>query len=91
MFAVCVEVSEVDRLDTLRSTIALLPEENQEVLHCLLFFLQDISQHADEHQVSMMIYVVMTFSWLDRLIPAYCSFHLLEIYVTSCLSDVCVC
>lgn len=45
------DVPVSQRLEALQTAVILLPEENQEVLHCLLLFLGDIAEHADEHQV----------------------------------------
>lgn len=40
------------RLEALQTAVILLPEENLEVLHCLLLFLGDIAQQADQHQMN---------------------------------------
>ncbi|KAK7496603.1 hypothetical protein BaRGS_00012255 [Batillaria attramentaria] len=40
------------RLEALQTAVILLPEENLEVLHCLLLFLGDIAEHAHEHQMN---------------------------------------
>ncbi|XP_076446493.1 rho GTPase-activating protein 7-like isoform X2 [Babylonia areolata] len=40
------------RLEALQTAVVLLPEENREVLHCLLLFLGDIAEHADKHQMN---------------------------------------
>ena len=47
----CTDVPQSQRLEALQTAVILLPEENREVLHCLLLFLGDIAQHADKHQV----------------------------------------
>ncbi|XP_046371993.2 rho GTPase-activating protein 7-like isoform X3 [Haliotis rufescens] len=40
------------RIEAIQAAIVLLPDENREVLQSLLLFLSDISQHADEHQMT---------------------------------------
>ncbi|KAL8559548.1 hypothetical protein ACOMHN_018711 [Nucella lapillus] len=40
------------RLEALQTAVVLLPEENREVLHCLLLFLGDIAAQADKHQMN---------------------------------------
>ncbi|XP_070197545.1 serine-rich adhesin for platelets-like isoform X2 [Littorina saxatilis] len=45
-------VPKEQRLEALQTAVILLPEENREVLHCLLLFLGDIAQHSDEHQMN---------------------------------------
>ena len=55
------DVPQSQRLEALQTAVILLPEENREVLHCLLLFLGDIAQHADKHQVCVCVRVCMLF------------------------------
>ncbi|XP_023224842.1 rho GTPase-activating protein 7-like isoform X2 [Centruroides sculpturatus] len=45
-------VPEEQRLDALRAAILLMPDENREVLHTLLTFLNKVYQHAGENQMT---------------------------------------
>ncbi len=48
---VVADVSPKERLDALQAAILLLPDENREVLQCLLSFLADMALSAAENQV----------------------------------------
>lgn len=45
-------VPEEQRLDALRAAILLMPDENREVLHILLAFLNKVYEHAGENQMT---------------------------------------
>jgi hypothetical protein len=46
------DVCPEERLDALQAAILLLPDENREVLQCLLSFLADMALSAAENQVN---------------------------------------
>ena len=39
-------------LEVIEHCLLLLPDENRQVLHCLLLFLHDVAQHSDTHQMT---------------------------------------
>jgi hypothetical protein len=40
------------RLEALKKLVLLLPDENRETLHTLLYFLRDVAMHANENQMT---------------------------------------
>ena len=52
--SLCVLVLDMppeQRLDGIQAAVMLLPDENREVLQCLLLFLSDMAEYAEYNQV----------------------------------------
>ena len=83
------DVPQSQRLEALQTAVILLPEENREVLHCLLLFLGDIAQHADKHQVCVCVCacVCVCVCVCARACVCVCA----RVCVCACFFCVCVC